>query len=134
MPSLLEDVTRALEEAAATPLGRKAVSAHDEDYEVEVPGQELFHVEMRGGKMAVRPGPSPRRGQALAVSGIELEEATLRDILAGRVSPYEAMASGKLFVLARLYGGSQITILLRAAYDLARQRALQRGLAAGSAA
>lgn len=133
MPSLLEEVTQDLEEAAATPLGQKAITAHDEDYEFEIPGREPFYVEMRGGKMAVHPGLSPRHGQPLAAGGVALDEPTLRDILGGRTSPYEAMAQGKLFLLIRLYGGSQITILLRAAYDLARQRALQRGLAAGSA-
>jgi len=33
---------------------------------------------------------------------------------------------GRLHALRRLHGGAQITILLRTAYDLARQRALAR--------
>ena len=131
MPNLLDDVTQALQEAAATPLGQKALRGHDEDYDIEVAGHEPFHVAIEGGQMAVRPGRSPHR-EALAVSGVELGESTLRDILAGRVSPYEAMGTGKLFLLTRLYGGGQITILLRAAYDMSRQRALERGLATGA--
>jgi hypothetical protein len=34
------------------------------------------------------------------------------------------MEQGQLFLRTRLYGGALITILLRAAYDLARERAL----------
>jgi hypothetical protein len=39
------------------------------------------------------------------------------------------MEQGQLFLRTRLYGGALITILLRAAYDLARERAL--GAASG---
>ncbi len=35
------------------------------------------------------------------------------------------MEAGRLFLRTRLYGGALITILLRAAYDLARSRKLE---------
>jgi hypothetical protein len=34
------------------------------------------------------------------------------------------MEQGKLFLRTRLYGGALLTILLRSAYDLARERKL----------
>ena len=116
---------QALEEAAATPRGQRAVTGHDEHFELEIDGGQLIHVAVQGGTLAVSSGASPRR-EPLHFTRVQLGEATLRDILRGRISPVEAMEQGKLFLRTRLYGGALITILLRCAYDLARDRALVR--------
>jgi len=113
----------ALEEASGTKRGQLALAGHDEDFQVEVAGHAPIHVEFRGGKLAVRPGPSPRQ-EPLHYTRVGIDESTLSAILAGTLSPVEAMEQGKLFLRTRLYGGALITILLRSAYDLARQRAL----------
>ena len=120
--SLLDDLRTALNAASDTPRGQRAVNGHDEDFEIEV-GKEVFHLGIRGGKMTVNAGPSPRH-EPLHFSRLQLDEATLRDIVEGRVSPVEAMEAGRLFLRTRLYGGALATILLRSAYDLARARKL----------
>jgi NitT/TauT family transport system substrate-binding protein len=112
-----------LDEASRTERGRSAIAGHDEDFQIEVPGHPPIHVEIAGGKLAIRAGASPRR-EPLHFTRVQIDDSTLRSILTGTLSPVEAMEQGKLFLRTRLYGGAQITILLRAAYDLARQRSL----------
>jgi hypothetical protein len=121
---LIEDLRAALEEAARTPRGQKALHGHDEDFDLEIAGHDTVHVAIAGGQMEVSEGPSPRR-QPLHYTLVQVDEPTLRTILAGRISPVEAMEAGRLFLRTRLYGGALITILLRAAYDLARSRKLE---------
>ena len=116
-------IRSALEVASRTKRGQLALAGHDEDFQVEIAGHAPIHVEFRGGKLAVRPGPSPRQ-EPLHYTRVGVDEPTLSAILAGTLSPVEAMEQGKLFLRTRLYGGALITILLRSAYDLARQRAL----------
>jgi hypothetical protein len=123
MPDLLGDLRAALEDAARTKRGTMAVNGHDEDFELQIAGQEPIHVEILGGALAVNGGPSPRH-EPMHFTVVEVDQATLRAILDGQVSPVEAMFDGKLFLRTRLYGGALITILLRAAYDLARERKL----------
>ena len=123
MSDVFSDFKAALEAAAKTRRGAKAVAGHDEDFEVEVKGQPPIHVGFAGGKMIVNKGPSPRQ-EPLHFTRIEIDEASLRSILAGKISPVDAMEAGKLFVRTRLYGGALITILLRSAYDLAREKTL----------
>jgi hypothetical protein len=117
------DLRTALEEASRTPRGQLVLAGHDEDFQVEIGGNEPIHVEFAHGKMAVRPGPSPRQGP-LHFTIVQMDEPTLRSILGGALSPVEAMEQGKLFLRTRLYGGALLTILLRVAYDQARERAL----------
>ena len=80
-------------------------------------------MEIRGGKLAVRAGPSPRQ-EPLHFTRVQIDGATLQAIVGGQLSPVAAMEQGKLYLRTRLYGGALITILLRAAYDLARDRRL----------
>lgn len=120
---LVQTVRDALEEAGRTARGQRAVSGHDEDFQLEIAGQEPIHVAIAGGALEVRAGPSPRR-EPLRFTRVEVDEATLRAILDGATSPVEAMEQGKLFLRTRLYGGALLTILLRSAYDLARERKL----------
>lgn len=122
--ALLDELRAVFEAAAATPRGQKALHGHDEDFDLEVTGVETFHLAFSGGRLRISEGSSPRQ-QALHYSLVQLDEATLRDILAGRVSPVEAMEAGKLFLRTRLYGGALVTILLRAAYDLAQDKKLK---------
>lgn len=130
MADLLHELRTALAEASRAPRGQKAVAGHDEDFELEIGGYGTLHVAITGGALAVEPGPSPRR-EPLRFTRVELDEATLRAILGGAISPVEAMEQGRLFLRTRLYGGALITILLRAAYDLARERALAAQLSQG---
>jgi len=117
-------LNEALESASRTKLGQLAVTGHDEDFQVEIDGHAPIHVEIRGGKLAVRAGASPRQ-EPLHFTRVQLDADTLAAILAGNISPVEAMEQGKLFLRTRLYGGALLTILLRAAYDLARARRLR---------
>jgi ABC-type nitrate/sulfonate/bicarbonate transport system substrate-binding protein len=119
--SILVDLGLALEAASRTPRGQLVLAGHNEDFQVEIAGHEPIHVEISDKKLAVRPGPSPRQ-EPLHFTRIQIDEPGLRSILAGNLSPVEAMEQGKLFLRTRLYGGAQFTILLRAAYDRARQR------------
>ena len=123
MADVFKDLKAALEAAAKTPRGNRAVNGHDEDFEIEVAGNDPIHLEIAGGKMSVNKGPSPRQ-EALHFTRLELDETTLYDILGGRTSPVDAMEAGKLYLRTRLYGGALVTILLRSAYDLARERKL----------
>jgi hypothetical protein len=125
--ALLDELRTALGGAARTPLGQKALRGHDEDFDLEVGGAGTFHVAFSGGRLEIAEGPSPRR-EALRCSIVQLDEPTLRDMLAGRTSPVEAMEAGTLFLRTRLYGGALITILLRAAYDQARDNTLRGSL------
>jgi len=127
--SLFEDLKTALEAGAKTPRGARAVAGHDEDFELEV-GKEVFHVGFQGGQLSINQGKSPRR-EPLHFSRVQTDEATLRRILDGQISPVEAMEEGKLFLRTRLYGGALLTILLRSAYDLARERKLATPSPAG---
>jgi NitT/TauT family transport system substrate-binding protein len=120
---VLAVLTDALEKAGRTKRGQLAVRGHDEDFQLEIDGQAPIHVEIRGGRLAVRAGASPRQ-EPLHFSRVQLNRDTLNAILSGKLSPVEAMEEGKLFLRSRLYGGALITILLRAAYDLAREQRL----------
>jgi len=117
-------LNEALEAASRTKRGQLAVTGHDEDFQVEIDGHAPIHVEIRGGILAVRTGPSPRQ-EPLHFTRVQLDAETLAAILAGNISPVEAMEQGKLFLRTRLYGGALLTILLRAAYDVARERRLR---------
>lgn len=123
MADIFSDLKAALEAAAKTKRGARAVAGHDEDFEIEIKGQPPIHVGIAGGKMTVNKGPSPRQ-EPLHFTRIQIDEASLRAILGGKKSPVDLMEDGKLFVRTRLYGGALITILLRSAYDLAREKAL----------
>jgi ABC-type nitrate/sulfonate/bicarbonate transport system substrate-binding protein len=124
-----EDVLRklqlALEAASRTKRGRLVLEGHDEDFQIELEGSAPIHVEIRGGALAVRAGPSPRQ-EPLHFTRVQLDTATLDALLAGHMTPVGAMEAGKLFLRTRLYGGAQLTILLRAAYDLAHERLMAR--------
>ena len=120
--SIFTDLRATLDEASRTPRGQLVLAGHNEDFQVEITGHEPIHVEIADKRLAVRPGPSSRQ-DPLRFTRIQIDEATLRSILGGKLTPVEAMEQGKLFLRTRLYGGAQFTILLRAAYDLARARA-----------
>ncbi len=123
MVNVVGDLQRALEAAARTQQGERVLAGHDEDFEIAVGGRATVHVAIAGGRMTVGLGPSPRR-TPLQFTRVEVDEDTLREILCGRVSPVEAMEQGRLFLRTRLYGGALITILLRVAYDQAREERL----------
>lgn len=116
-------LTEALERASRTKRGQLAIAGHDEDFQLEIDGQAPIHVEIRGGRLAVRAGASPRQ-EPLHFTRVQLNGETLNAILSGKVSPVDAMEQGNLFLRTRLYGGALITILLRSAYDLARAQRL----------
>jgi len=120
---VLDILRGALELAGQTKRGQLALHGHDEDFQLEIDGQAPIHVEIRGGKLAVRAGPSPRQ-EPLHFTRVQIDGATLQAIVGGQLSPVAAMEQGKLYLRTRLYGGALITILLRAAYDLARDRRL----------
>ena len=119
----LDELRTTLEAAARTCLGQKALHGHDEDFDLEIAGSGTFHVAFQGAGLHIAEGASPRQ-EALHYSSLQVDEPTLRAIFAGRVSPVEAMEDGKLFLRTRLYGGALLTILFRAAYDLAREARL----------
>ncbi len=125
MVSVFEDLRAALEQASQTARGKLVLKGHDEDFQVEIAGQEPIHVEFASGKMSVRRGPSPRQ-DPIHFTIVQMDEATLRAILAGSISPVEAMGQGRLFLRTRLYGGALLTILLRCAYDRAREEGPSR--------
>lgn len=118
---ILSVLTAALETAGRTERGQLALNGHDEDFQIEIDGHAPIHVEIRGGKLAVRAGPSQRQ-EPLHFTRVQCDVATLRSILGGLITPVEAMERGKLFLRTRLYGGAQFTILLRAAFDQAREQ------------
>jgi len=120
---LVDHLRAALEAASQTVRGQKALHGHDEDFDLEIAGVGTFHLAFGGGKLEISEGPSPRQ-QALHYTLVQIDEPTLRAILAGRISPVEAMEQGKLFLRTRLYGGALITILLRTAYDLTHEKKL----------
>lgn len=117
------DLDLALRAASGTPRGQRAVAGHDEHYEFDIEGRAPLHVAIAGGTLSFGEGPAPKR-EPLRFTRLELTERTLRAILGGDLSPVEAMERGELLMRTRLYGGGQMTILLRAAYDLARARRL----------
>lgn len=123
MAELLDTLRAALDEAGRTARGQRALTGHDEDFQLDITEHEPIYVGISGGALQVRSGPSPRR-EALRFTRVQLDEATLLAILDGVISPVEAMEQGRLFLRTRLYGGALLTILLRAAYDLARERKL----------
>jgi hypothetical protein len=120
---LLDDLRSALSAASQTARGQKAVKGHDEDFDLEVSGYGTFHVAISRGSLEISRGASPRQ-EALHYTLVQVDEATLRGILGGEISPVAAMEEGKLFLRTRLYGGGLITILLRSCFDLARERRL----------
>jgi hypothetical protein len=122
--NLLSDLQAALEQGSRTPRGQLVLAGHNEDFQIEVTGCEPIHVEIADKRLTVRAGPSLRQ-EPLRFTRIQIDEASLRSILAGNLTPVEAMEQGKLFLRTRLYGGAQFTILLRAAYDLAKQLKIQ---------
>lgn|GEM_PF-3088295 len=119
---VFHELESALEVAAATRRGQLALRGHDEDFQIEVDGQP-FHLAIERGGFVLSPGASPRR-QPMRFTRVQVDAPTLHAILAGDVSPVEAMEQGKLFLRTRLYGGALFTMLLRAAYDLARESRL----------
>ena len=116
----------ALEPASKTARGERAVKGHDEYYEFLVKDRAPFHFEIAGGRLRFGAGPAPQR-EPLRYTRLELAEDTLRAIMNGEVSPVEAMGRGELLLRTRLYGGGQMTMLLRAAYDLARAQRVSSG-------
>ncbi|MDE3100734.1 MAG: hypothetical protein KGJ98_00700 [Chloroflexota bacterium] len=128
MSALVRSFEEALRRASATELGRRALAGHDEDYQFDVSGEPTFHVSIEGGALAFEDGPSPQR-EPLSLTRLELSAATLRGIVAGEISPVQAMERGEMFLRTRLYGGGQMTVLMRAAYELARQQRLESGRA-----
>ena len=123
MNEIGRDLEAALRAAGGTARGQRALAGHDEHYEFDIEGRAPLYVAISGGALSFGEGPSPKR-EPLRFSRLELAEGTLRAILGGDVSPVEAMERGELLMRTRLYGGGQMTILLRAAYDLARARRL----------
>lgn len=119
----IDELRSVLTAASGTKLGQKALHGHAEDFDLEISGQGTFHLAFTGDSLNINEGPSPRQ-QAVHYSLVQVDEPTLRAILDGRLSPVDAMEQGKLFLRTRLYGGALITILLRAAYDLARDHRL----------
>jgi hypothetical protein len=121
---LFDELKDALTRASRTDIGKVVLAGHNEDYELQIKGkQQPICVSIADGKMRVRKGPS-KQNEPLSRTRVQMDERTLRSLLAGEISPVEAMDSGKLFLRTRLYGGAQITILFRAAYDLAREKML----------
>jgi hypothetical protein len=122
---LFEELKVALTRASRTNIGKLVLAGHNEDYELQIKGnKQPICVSIADGKMRVFNGPSKKQKEPLSRTRVQVDERTLRSLLAGEISPVEAMDSGKLFLRTRLYGGAQITILFRAAYDLAREKML----------
>ena len=126
MADISRELSVAIEAASRTARGERAVKGHDEYYEFLVEGRAPVHFEIAGGKLRFGDGPAPRR-EPLRYTRMELSEGTLRAILNGDLSPVGAMERGELLLRTRLYGGGQMIMLLRAAYDLARARRLETG-------
>lgn len=122
----LSDLIQTLTDASETPLGSKAIRGHNEDYQLEINGHTPISIEIDSGHLSISDGPSPRQ-LPLRFTRIQLSEETLLSILRGDESPIEAMERGALFIRTRLYGGAQFTMLLRAAYDLARAQRIEKG-------
>ncbi len=133
MSDIGRELSVAVEEARRTARGERAVKGHDEYYEFLVEGCTPFHFEIAGGRLKFGDGPAPRR-EPLRYTRLELAEGTLRAILNGDLSPVGAMERGELLLRTRLYGGGQMIMLLRAAYDLARARRVESGSPAQRAA
>jgi hypothetical protein len=127
MVDIARELSVAIEAASRTARGERALKGHDEYYEFLVAGRAPVHFEIAGGKLKFGDGPAPRR-EPLRYTRLELSEATLRAILKGDLSPVGAMERGELLLRTRLYGGGQMLMLLRAAYDLARARRLESGI------
>jgi hypothetical protein len=123
MADIARELSAAIEAASRTQQGQRAVNGHDEFYEFLVEGRAPCHFEIAAGGIEFGEGPAPRR-EPLRYTRLELSESTLRAILSGDLSPVEAMENGRLLLRTRLYGGGQMTMLLRSAYDLARARRL----------
>ena len=126
MADIARELSVAIEAASRTARGERAVKGHDEYYEFLVEGRAPVHFEIAGGRLKFGDGPAPRR-EPLRYTRLELSEGTLRAILNGELSPVGAMERGELLLRTRLYGGGQMIMLLRAAYDLARARRLESG-------
>ena len=124
MGEIARKLSAAIEAASRTPRGERAVKGHDETYEFLINDSAHCHFEIAGGQLKFGESPAARR-EPLRYTRLELSEETLRAILNGDVSPVEAMEQGKLLLRTRLYGGGQMTMLLRAAYDLARASRLE---------
>ena len=104
MSELFETLRSALEAAGRTSLGQKALSGHDEDFQVDVAGQGSFHVEISGGKLAVRPGPSPRQ-EPMHFTRIELDEKKRLDLYKqAQQIMYEDGAALFMYTLTDIYG------------------------------
>lgn len=127
--AMIAEAARCLALAAATPEGEQVLRGHDEDYQFTLADGEQFYVEVRGGRLAVFPGETPRTGY-FESTFIETDAATLRDLFRGSLRPTEAIQQRRFNMVIRMYEGAQITTLLRIAGELAREEALQRAWAA----
>ncbi len=126
---MIVEAARCLGLAAATPEGGRVLRGHNEDYQFTLADGEQFYVEVRGGRLTVFPGETPRTGY-FESTFIETDAATLRDLFRGSLRPTEAIQQRRFNMVIRMYEGAQITILLRIAGELAREETLQRAWAA----
>jgi hypothetical protein len=123
LKSIIGEMTQALGAAADTEEGRKAIAGHTEDFQFDLDDGGAFYVSLENGVLRVRGGRMSRTGY-YDTTYVETNAATLRQLMAGRLRPVEAIEQNRFRMVIRMYEGCQITILLRIAGEAARERFL----------
>ena len=102
--AMLAEATQFFDRAAATPEGQRVLRGHDEDYQFTLADGEQFFVEIRGGRLAVHPGETPRTGY-FESTFIETGADTLRQLFRGSTRPTEAIQQRRFNMVIRMYEG-----------------------------
>jgi hypothetical protein len=104
-------IVDALRAAAATSVGAAVVSHHDEDFELDVEGEEPVVARFQTGAITIEPvgSTAPR---PFSYTRIRFRRAGVESLVAGLHSPAEAAEEGLIEIQSRLYGGGQVTRLL----------------------
>lgn len=117
MSTLLDDVRTFFSRLEDDPEGRKVFSYVDHDYQFKVAGAGAFLLKREGKGFSVEEGEQPDADWR-QVTAVETDEATLRDIMAGRLRPSEAFYSTRLVMDA---------MMANTAYNHCLIRLLRRG-------
>lgn len=114
--SMSSSFISALENAASSPKGSEVVRHHNEDYELLVGDQPPVLLSMRDGTLQVK-DVGESEPAAFSYSRIEVDPEAIKALAVGTTTPAHSMHEGSIRVRARLYGGGQLTRLIRIAQE-----------------
>ena len=123
---IFAELSKALAQAAATDEGKRFLAGHDEDFQFDLDEGNVFYVSIENGGLKVVEGRMPKTGY-YETTYVETDAGTLREMMKGKLRPIDAIEHNRFRMIIRMYEGCQITILLRIAGDLAREKVLAAG-------